>query len=45
MEQRGFELMFRLYGPTEEFFDKVWQLPDIEKVAGGKEYGGSMQWL
>ena len=43
MEQRGFELMFRLYGPTEEFFD--WQLPDIEKVAGGKEYGGSMQWL
>ena len=31
--QRGFELMFRLYGPTKEFFDKVWALPDMEKVA------------
>jgi len=31
--QRGFELMFRLYGPKKEFFDKVWVLPDVEPVA------------
>ena len=31
--QRGFELMFRLYAPKKEFFDKVWVLPDVEKVA------------
>ena len=30
---RRFELMFRLYGPKKEFFDKVWALPDAEKVA------------
>jgi hypothetical protein len=30
---RKFELMFRLYAPKKEFFDKAWQLPDIEKVA------------
>jgi hypothetical protein len=30
--QRSFELMFRLYAPTKEFFDKVWVLPDVEKV-------------
>ena len=28
-----FELMFRLYGPKKEFFDKVWVLSDLEKVA------------
>jgi hypothetical protein len=27
-----FELMFRLYGPKKEFFDKVWALPDVEPV-------------
>jgi len=27
---RGFELMFRLYAPKKEFFDKVWVLPDVE---------------
>ena len=27
---RKFELMFRLYGPKKEFFDKVWTLPDLE---------------
>jgi hypothetical protein len=27
---RKFELMFRLYGPKKEFFDKVWKLPDVE---------------
>jgi hypothetical protein len=30
---RKFELMFRLYGPKKEFFDKVWVLSDLEKVA------------
>jgi hypothetical protein len=30
---RKFEFMFRLYGPKKEFFDKVWALPDVEKVA------------
>jgi hypothetical protein len=28
---RRFELMFRLYGPKKEFFDKVWALPDVER--------------
>jgi hypothetical protein len=31
--KRGFELMFRLYAPKKEFFDKVWVLPDVEKFA------------
>jgi hypothetical protein len=31
--QRGFELMFRAYGPKKEFFDKAWTLPDVEKLA------------
>jgi hypothetical protein len=31
--KRGFELMFRLYAPKKEFFEKVWVLPDVEKVA------------
>ena len=30
--KRGFELMFRLYAPKKEFFDKVWVLPDVEKM-------------
>jgi hypothetical protein len=30
---RRFELMFRLYGPKKEFFDKVWPLPDVGKIA------------
>ena len=29
---RRFELMFRLYGPTEALFDKRWTLPDVEKA-------------
>ena len=29
---RRFELMFRLYGPKKELFDKVWALPDVEPV-------------
>jgi hypothetical protein len=31
--QRGFELMFRVYGPTKNFFEKTWMLPDVEEVA------------
>jgi hypothetical protein len=31
---RKFELMFRLYGPKKELFDKVWKMPDLEKVPG-----------
>ena len=27
-----FEVLFRLYGPQKPFFDKLWKLPDIEKV-------------
>src|SRR5262249_9786321 len=29
---RHFELMFRLYAPKKELFDKVWKLPDVEKT-------------
>jgi hypothetical protein len=31
--RRGFELLFRIYGPTKDFFDKRWVLPDVEKIA------------
>jgi hypothetical protein len=31
--ERKFELMFRLYGPKKEFFDKVWALPDVENLS------------
>lgn len=30
---RKFEMMFRLYGPKKELFDKAWKLPDVERVA------------
>lgn len=30
--QRGFELMFRAYGPEKAFFDKQWTLPDLEPM-------------
>lgn len=30
--RRDFELMFRLYAPTKDFFDKKWILPDVEPV-------------
>ncbi len=30
--ERGFELMFRVYGPKPEFFEKKWKLPNVEKV-------------
>jgi hypothetical protein len=31
--ERGFEVMFRLYAPTQALFDKTWTLPDVEKAA------------
>jgi hypothetical protein len=30
---RRFELMFRFYGPTKALFDKLWTLPDVEKLS------------
>jgi hypothetical protein len=27
-----FFVIFRLYGPEKSYFDKVWKLPDVEKV-------------
>ncbi|MBB3539772.1 MULTISPECIES: DUF1254 domain-containing protein [unclassified Rhizobium] len=30
--KRRFELMFRAYGPTKEFFDKKWVLADVVRV-------------
>ncbi len=27
---RRFEILFRLYGPTQALFDKTWRLPDLE---------------
>lgn len=30
--KRRFELLFRLYGPKKELFEKTWKLPDIELV-------------
>jgi hypothetical protein len=29
---RGFELMFRLYAPKKEFFEKTWVPSDVEKI-------------
>ena len=31
-EDDGFFIYFRFYGPTEAFFDKSWQLPNIELI-------------
>ena len=30
---RQFELMFRLYAPKKELFDKAWKLPDVGTIA------------
>jgi hypothetical protein len=30
---RRFELMFRLYGPKKELFQKAWALPDVENLS------------
>jgi len=29
---RGWWVWFRIYGPTEPFFDKTWVFPDFEKM-------------
>jgi hypothetical protein len=29
---RQFELMFRLYAPTQRLFDKAWTLADVEPM-------------
>ena len=29
---RGWFPLFRFYGPTQPYFDKTWQLADIEEV-------------
>lgn len=29
---KGYFVIFRLYGPTQPYFDKSWKLPDIEKI-------------
>ena len=31
--RRDFELLFRVYGPKKEFFDRIWVLPDVDKIA------------
>jgi hypothetical protein len=28
--ERGFEVLFRFYGPDKALFEKTWKLPDIE---------------
>ena len=30
--ERGFEVLFRFYGPEKPLFEKTWRLPDIEKA-------------
>ncbi|QIF05339.1 DUF1254 domain-containing protein [Roseimicrobium sp. ORNL1] len=30
--KRQFELLFRLYGPKKELFEKAWNLPDVEEL-------------
>ncbi len=30
--KRRFELLFRLYGPKKELFEKAWKLPDVERI-------------
>ena len=29
--KRQFELLFRLYGPKKELFEKTWKLPDVQE--------------
>jgi hypothetical protein len=29
--KRQFEVLFRLYGPKKELFEKIWKLPDVEE--------------
>jgi hypothetical protein len=34
---RQFELMARFYGLKKQFFEKMWKLPDVERVAAQKK--------
>jgi hypothetical protein len=29
---KGFEVLFRFYGPEKPLFEKTWKLPDIDKL-------------
>jgi len=31
--KRGFEVLFRFYGPEKSLFEKKWALPDLEKIS------------
>ena len=33
ISDKGWFTYFRLYGPTQPYFDKTWQLTDIEEIA------------
>jgi hypothetical protein len=33
---RQFELMARFYGPKKQFFERIWKLPDVERVTAQK---------
>jgi hypothetical protein len=32
LPEKGWFTYFRLYGPKEAYFDKSWQLPDLELI-------------
>ena len=32
LDDRGFFMYFRWYGPTQEYFDQSWQLNDVKEV-------------
>jgi hypothetical protein len=34
---RGWWAWFRVYGPTEPYYDKSWKLPDFEKVGSSSK--------
>lgn len=36
LPKKGWFTYFRLYGPTQPYFDKTWALPDIEVLKRGK---------
>jgi hypothetical protein len=31
-QKRPFELLFRLYGPKKELFEKTWRLSDVQEM-------------
>jgi len=37
---KGWNILFRLYGPLEPWFDKTWRLPDIKPIKRGCRRGG-----